>query len=628
MNIRTAVASATTVALAVGAGVGIGFTLAGDDDSPPDRTTGSGTTTGPLQLANASLTLASDCDALLESYVDRGLDLVTAYGWGGTGGPIVMFDSEAPTANQDLASGAEARATAPVPTTVRSTNNETGTNVQEAGVDEPDVVKVAGDTLFRIKDNVLTTYDVAGDEPELVSSLQLPEVRNGELLVAGDRVIVLGDLMGDYEVDGARIVVIDVSRPGTPAIVSETDYAATISAARLHGDVVRVVLDNGLPQLDFRSPDGRFGEESAREHNEELVRDTTLADWLPTVDDEAAVECDDVAVPSMETELGTTTVVTFRAAVVEPTSTAVATTASTSYFSPDRFYLAASASPFGWWGSALIDCIDRCSPPDQDGSTELFAFALDGTETTYVASGSVEGQIKDRWSMDFAGDALRVALGATNETGNFNSVVTLRENDATLTEVGRVDKLGIDEEIKSVRWFDDLAIVVTFRQTDPLYAVDLTDADAPVLMGELKIPGYSEYLHPLGARRLIGIGQDASMTGMVRGAQAALFDVTDLTSPDQLDVVRYPKFSQAGAGSDPRQFTWLPSKRTALTVVSEGWKGRTGWVSVLSLTDGTMSNRMVEVEYGDEIAEVRLVPLVDDRVVLVTGDDISFFDVT
>jgi uncharacterized secreted protein with C-terminal beta-propeller domain len=633
--IRTAIASATTVALAVGVGVGIGFTL-GQGDSPGDErgaTNQPSTPPGPFQLANASLELAPDCDSLLETYVDRGLDLVTAYGWGGGG--IVMFDAQ----RSDAAGSAEkSTATAPVPTSTRSTSSETGTNVQEAGVDEPDVVKVAGDRLFRIQDNVLTTYDVAGDEPRQLSSLQLPDLRNGEILVSGDRVIVLGDLGTDYETTGARIVVIDASRPGTPQVVDETDYTATISAARLHGDVVRVVLDNGLPMLDFRYPDGRFGERSALAHNQELVRATTLADWLPTVDGEPAVACDDVFIPTMETALGTTSVVTFESAVVEPTTTAVATTATASYFSPDRFYLAASAAQFGWWPSPVIDCIDdRClpgiptdpsGPGGMDGSTELFAFALDGTDTTYVASGTVEGQIKDRWSMDYAGGALRVALGATNETGNFNSVVTMRETGATLSEIGRVDKLGVDEEIKSVRWFDTLAIVVTFRQTDPLYAIDLTDPEQPELMGELKIPGFSEYLHPLGGQRLIGVGQDASLSGMTRGAQAALFDVTDLTAPQQLDVVKYPRHSQAGAGLDPRQFTWLPELRTALTVVSQGWKGSIGWVSVLSLEGGTMSNRMVEVEYGDEVAEVRLVPLADGRVVLVTGDAVSFFDVT
>ena len=623
---RNVIVSATTVALAVSAGVGVGFALGRD---------GGGLSASPLvpspgtiELANASLVLADDCDSLLESYVDRGLDLVTAYGWGG--GEIIMFADQGGALTDAQRSTS---ASAPLPSAVRSTNNETGTNVQETGVDEPDVVKVAGDTLFRIQDNVLTTYDVTGDEPQQLSSLQLPDLRDGEILVSGDRVIVLGHLgrgYQSYESTGARVVVIDASRAGTPQIVDQIDYTATISAARLHGDVVRVVLDTGLPELDFQQPYGKHTEKDAEEHNRELVRDTTLADWLPTQDGEPAVDCEDVALPAMDTQLGTTTVVTFEAAVVEPVTTAVATSAVTSYFSTDRFYLAAGASPAGWWGDIgpLIDCIDRCAPSGYDGSTELFAFALDGTDTTFVAAGSVEGQVRDRWSMDYSGGALRVALGATNETGNFNSVVTMQETDATLTEIGRVDKLGVNEEIKSVRWFDTLAIVVTFRQTDPLYAIDLTDAGEPRLMGELKIPGFSEYLHPLGEMRLIGVGQDASSTGMTRGAQAALFDVTDLTQPRQLDVVKYPKHSMAGAGMDPRQFTWLPDRRTALTVVSQGWRGRTGWVSVLSLAGGTLSNRMVEVEYGDEIAQIRLVPLADGRVVLVTGDDVSFFDLS
>lgn len=628
MLIRTAIASATTVALAVGVGISLGFALDPDNDvvgsADPQRPA-----PDSLVLANSSLERVPDCDSLLASYVDRGLDLVTAYGWDGG---MVMYETD-----MQMATGSKSSESANLsaPTTVRSTNNETGTNVQETGVDEPDLVKVVGDRLFRIQDNVLTTYDVGGDEPRQLSSLQVPDLRNGEILVSGDRVVVLGDTGRTGragETTGARVVVLDVSSPETPQIIEETDYTATISAARLHGDVVRIVLDNGLPELDFRFPEGNLSERESLEANQELVRDTTLADWLPTVDGEPVVGCDDVALPTKEAGLGTTTVVTFEAAVVEPTTTAVATTGTTSYFSSDRFYLAVTPSQFGWWARPTIDCIDRCFPPSvgggSGGSTELLAFALDGTDTTYVASGTVEGQIKDRWSMDYADGALRVALGATNETGNFNSVVTLREGGATLSEIGRVDKLGVNEEIKSVRWFDTLAIVVTFRQTDPLYAIDLTDPDDPELMGELKIPGFSEYLHPLGARRLIGVGQDASLSGVTRGAQAALFDVTDLGDPRQLDVVTYPKYSRAGAGLDPRQFTWLPDQRTALTVVSEGDLGRTGWVSVLSLRGGTMSNRMVEVEYGDEVAQVRLVPMADGRVVLVTGDAVSFFDVT
>jgi hypothetical protein len=153
-------------------------------------------------------------------------------------------------------------------------------------------------------------------------------------------------------------------------------------------------------------------------------------------------------------------------------------------------------------------------------------------------------------------------------------------------------------------------------------------------MGELKVPGYSEYLHPLGGRRLLGIGQDASADGMVRGAQAALFDVTDLTAPERLDAVTYPSFTVAGAGADPRQFTWLPDQRIALTVISRGWSGGPAWVSVLRLGADRIRNEMIEVPArslsgdesgaGDGLADARLVPLADGRVLLVAGDGISF----
>ena len=622
MKIRTALVSATTLAVVAGAGVGVGLAIDGDGlgpTAPPTTGPGPGPGLG-LVLANADLEVATDCDALLDSYVDRGLERVGAYGWD-FGGITFQFD----------AGGSETRAGGPTTaagssvTTSRSTSNESGTNVQELGVDESDVVKVAGSLLLRLQDGTLRAYDVSGDEPVELSSTPIPDAGEwpgtpgGELLLVGGRAVVLGV---DRDGLSSTITTVDLADPTSPGIVDAVTVEGRLSAARLHGDVVRTVIQNGLPELDFRQPSGRFGDLGSRLRNRALVRDTTLADWLPTVDGEPIVDCADVAVPADEDlELGSTTLLAFDPA--DPgsrTSTAVATDSPTSYFSTDRFYLAGAAQ-----NSMMWDCFD-CRTGPLSGTTPIFAFALDGLDAAYVASGEVEGSIADRWSMDAVDGSLRVAVGASSETGNFNSVITLREDGAELVEDGRVDKLGIDEQIKSVRWFDDLAIVVTFRQTDPLYAVDLSDPAAPELLGELKIPGFSEYLHPLGENRLIGVGQDASMRGVMRGAQAALFDVTDLTSPRQLDVVRYRRNSQAGAALDPRQFTWLPDRRTALTVVSEGWEGTTGWVSVLSLEDGSMSNRMVEVEYGSDVAQVRLVPLASGRVVLVTGEDVQFFD--
>jgi hypothetical protein len=264
-----------------------------------------------------------------------------------------------------------------------------------------------------------------------------------------------------------------------------------------------------------------------------------------------------------------------------------------------------------------------------DGAAHIYAFDLDGIDTTFAASGEVDGVIRDRWSMDAVdgpdGPELRVVVGPNQNTGNFSSLVTLRREGNDLVESGRLDDLGVGEEVESVRWFDTLAIVVTFHQVDPLYAVDLTDSGHPRLIGTLKIPGYSAYLHPLGRHRLLGLGQVQAPNGMWE-AQAGLFDVTDLTHPRRLSAVTYGPGSQALATSDPRQLTWLPDGRTVLSVVADyGTRGNVGYVSELTLDGGQLSNRMVEVEYGDEVSAVRLVPLADGRVVLVTGDGASFF---
>jgi hypothetical protein len=209
-------------------------------------------------------------------------------------------------------------------------------------------------------------------------------------------------------------------------------------------------------------------------------------------------------------------------------------------------------------------------------------------------------------------------------------VVTLTEEGGRLVEAGRVDRLGVDEEIKSVRWFDDLAIVVTFRTVDPLYAIDLADPLRPRLLGELKIPGFSEYLHPIGRDQLLGLGTDATLDGRTRGGQAAVFDITDLTDPRRVAQHGYGPRRMVAAAEDPRQFTWLPDRRTGLAVVW-AW-GRSGgasaWVSVLEVApDGSLTSRMVRAAYGfEDTRSLRTVPLPDGRVVLSAEDGASFLD--
>jgi hypothetical protein len=609
MNPRTITIS-VIVTTGLVAALGIGFAAGRTTDPDPDKKP------APAAYANAALVRASSCDDLLDSYVARGVERVTAWGWDGM--PVYY------TTDRDAAPMPES-GDAAMPAPQRATSSETGTNVQEAGVDEADVVKTNGEVLVRLDGRDLVVFDVTGDEPTEVGRVRLDPVRTSdayatELLLVGDRVVVSAP-----DTEGVTLLTVDIADPTAPEVVDEAEVTGSVQAVRLHGDVVRVVVEQGLPELDFTDPSWWRSENGAKRRNVQVVRDSTITDWVPTLDGEALVDCADVAMPEDdEAPLGTTAVIAFDpTAPTERTTSAVAAEGLASYFSTDRYYLATGDSI----GNPMIDCWGPCGREGDGGTTRLYAFELDGTDTTFVAAGEVDGYVRDRWSMDATGDSLRLAVGPSNQTGDFNSVVTLREDGADLVEQGRVDKLGPGEDIKAVRWFDDLAIVVTFRQVDPLYAVDLTDPAAPKLLGELKIPGFSEYLHPLGSQRMIGIGQDADpSSGWQQGAQASLFDVHDLTDPRQLDVVTYRRGTQAGAATDPRQFTWLPDERTALTVITKGWEGRTGWVSVLEVRNGKLHNRMVEVEHGSDVDQVRLVPLPSGKVVLLTEDDVSFFD--
>jgi hypothetical protein len=658
------------VTLAVVAGLGAAFvagTSYGGAGGRPDQPGGTvhrtGTDASPAAYAGSGLSVPTSCAELLDWYVEQGEELVGPYGWGGN--PNVIYDFEGgPVPQTSGAAGDAVRspsAPAAAPAPVRSTNGETGTNVQEAGVDEPDVVKTDGRTLYRVQDGDLVTYDVSGAEVERLGSLDLPgsSAETTELLLSGDVVVAVSHRDGyDGRTAETHVASIDVSDPAQPRVTHTVDYDTALVTARLHEGVVRVVLQAGLPQLDFRMPDEHTTETEATRANQALVRHTDIEDWLPTasVDDgdaEPLLGCDQVAIPDDAGALGTIAVVGFDAAAPDaPSVTGLAVDTDLAYASADQLYLATSPAYDGVV-RGCFDCITPLPAPQAesllpgwltghgrrgfvpsprgpyDGASHLYAFDLDGIDTTFAASGEVDGVIRDRWSMDAVGSgddaALRVAVGPNGSTGDFNSIVVFRQEGNDLVVSGRLDDLGVGEDIQSVRWFDTLAIVVTFRQVDPLYAVDLTDPDQPRLLGSLKIPGYSAYLHPLGRHRLLGLGQAPSRNGSW-GAQAGLFNVTDLTHPVQLDTVQYAPGSQAMAAQDPRQLTWLPDGRTVLTVVSDyGTRGNVGSVSVLTLGDGKLTNRMVEVEYGDEIASVRLVPLADGRVVLVTGDDASFF---
>lgn len=640
---RAGVAAASVAALATAFGAGAALT---GQPSTPDRIEAVGP--HPKAQANAFVRPAEDCDDLLAHYIEANIDQVGPYGWGlggvvyaeGSGssrGAPPGFPMPGPVPGPIAFDGAPVlpSATAPMPGADLGMNaadpSATGTNVQEEGVDEPDTVKTDGTLLLRLTDHRLTAYDVSGDEPEHVGSLAIDrKITDPQFVLAGDRAVVTGTTYDQFDPASVTThqLTVDLSDPAAMSVVDERMWSAGSISVRQHGSVVRTVLVTGLPQLDFVNPEGKdeLTTEEATERNKEIVRASTIEDWLPavTVGDgpaEQFVDCASVSIPTDANASGGVWIVGADADAPDSASTSgLAAVTSLAYESQDRLYLAMSSYSFGWC------CVDPMPmgregigiPEEEAGTTALHAFELAGAGASYVASGTVDGAIANRWAMDEADGVLRVAVGPTPATGNFNSIITLGVSGDALVELGHLHKLGVNEQIQSMRWFDGMAVMVTFRQVDPFYAIDLRDPSAPVLLGKLKVPGFSSYLHPIGPHRFVAMGQLGGR------AQAAVYLVRDVEHPRQISRLTYAPGTQALAGANPHQFTWLPDSRTALTVISRGWSGRTGWVSVLSLEDGKLSNRMVEADYGYGVDDIRTVALPSGKVALVTDDDVRF----
>ena len=138
-----------------------------------------------------------------------------------------------------------------------------------------------------------------------------------------------------------------------------------------------------------------------------------------------------------------------------------------------------------------------------------------------------------------------------------------------------MDGLGKGERIYAVRFLGDAGYVVTFRQVDPLYTLDLSRPGTPRVVGELKIPGYSAYLHPVGEDLLIGVGQDATAEGRQLGTQVSLFDVSNLASPARLDQRKLAAAGSSEAEWDHHAFLWWAPAKLAVIPLRVIWSAST-----------------------------------------------------
>ena len=559
---------------------------------------------GVLTDTPATLRLASnlrsdpDCDALLGHLKENALNVVTAWGLPQSRGGGLIGIEPVSEPGVPPAPGAPV----PAPDGDEESSDNSGTNVQEEGVDEPDIVKTDGRRLLTLVDGSLRALDVSGATPSLAGTLPLGGAGSfSELFLAGDRALLFGQT-GQWP-PSSVMALVDVADPAAMSVIDTLEVDGHVVSARMVDGVVRVVLSSHADGLELTYPLDTTPEAQgeAEQRNRRVIEESTIDDWLPSYrlngqPDQAYLSCGQLRRPPEFSGLGTLSVLTVDpAADLEPGATAaVLATGEIVYASATGLYVSTSRWEM-WNGSA-----------DEELQSEVHAFDITASAAvTYVASGKVPGWLLNQFSMSEHEGVLRVATtsgapwaGDTSES----QVVTLAAQEDQLVELGRAGGLGQGESIFAVRFMGDVGYVVTFRRTDPLYVVDLADPVNPAVVGELKITGYSAYLHPIGDGLILGVGQDATEEGVAIGTQLSIFDVSDPAAPRRVHQATLEGGSSE-VEFDHRAFLHWPA--TGLTVVPYSrWSEQDAFVGAVGFdVDGatgiTEVGRLSHPPYSD-----------------------------
>lgn len=500
-----------------------------------------------------------DCDGvvdwtkaeMLERVTPYGLDMYPVY-WGRDG--VWMEDApaatEAPAADESTGGASNGSGTS-------------GTNTQEAGVDEGDITETDGRFVYSIIDNRLRSVDL--DTATVLADLEVP-LGESQMVLVGDVLVVATN---SWLQSTSTVVTRYSIDSGVPEFRRRDHLEGSMVSMRVVDGVVQLVLQAGITnRLDFVSPrDGTTdAQEAAKERNIEVIEALDAEDLLPRSFEESvlgawgtpavAIDCARMGHPGDFSGWGITWVAVLDTETLDTDAASVPlgaagliTQAGSTYTSEESLYVTTNR-----WNDVVDE--EWVSNNLESPRTVIHRFSLlDGVE--YVASGEVIGTLLNSYSIsEFEGD-LRVATTAYSDDfggGQDNGVHVLRVDGADLVEVGSVRGLGRGEQIQGVRFDGPRGYVVTFRQVDPLYVIDLSNPSNPEMVGELKIPGYSTYLKPIGGGRLIGVGMSGTETGQITGVQVSLFDVSDPAAPRQVATAEIAEWSEATW--DPHAFLW------------------------------------------------------------------------
>lgn len=539
----------------------------GDDGDvsfdPPKGPTG-------LDLTGFDLTLNSyeSCDAIqkdVHDFMQRQIDdrkAQQAYyesrsGSGGRGSGAKSAPDDAVASAESADSGGDGGAS-----DNSAPESDSITNVQEKGVDEADFAKLGTDHFYVQHGQKIEVLDRAS--LAAIGQLDLGSLKNVTLYAEADRLVAIGidvgqpvqtnrycyegDVVAQYDrysgcyndVKPKTIVRTYAATKGqVPTVANERSYEDAYTDSRFVAGKVVLIFSTSLPVVQQK-----WDAETAPD------QPVTIADGKVS-----GIACTLVSKPYVKDgDFRLTKIVTFDSRDLAKEDQAAAT-----FGGGDQLYMTSQSLYLAKQGMTWIPW----SPEEAEGDYQAYykrrqilqetlvvtkiGFITESGAVGPLAVGAVAGRVKDQWAFkEYAQGVLAVATTTwakfkpeTPTEGQHNHLWIMQHEGQALTTKAAINDFGPKEDIRAARYLGNMAYIVTFEKTDPLFAFDLTDPLAPKQLSELKIPGFSMYLHPTSEGRLVGVGYDADDQGSFswyQGVQLSLFDVSNPLDLKRLDV--------------------------------------------------------------------------------------------
>ncbi len=448
--------------------------------------------------------------------------------FGSVGDTMVMETSVAPTSAGDSAG---------------SGRDFSETNIQVKGVDEADIIKTDGDYIYAVANNKMYIAKAyPAEEAEVLSIFELDGFSPREMFIHEDRLIVFGYQRINYKNEpeievGAPVKIaaeimpypyfrssmavklFDTTDKTNPELLRTVDFEGNYITSRKIGDNVYFVV-NSNPHYNYDEPIEIMPLYKEDDGEAEPIVDPTDVGYIEPLHAVNFITVASISMTDENKEVGKEVIVGNGQNV---------------YSSVENLYIAQTTYP-------RYDNVGEL----MDGFTEktvITKFKLDDGDVSFLGTGEVKGHILNQFSMDEYDNHFRIATTAgriTRTSGTTSNNVYVLDSDLEL--VGSLEDLAPGESIYSVRFMGKKGYVVTFVKIDPLFVIDLSDHTDPTVLGKLKIPGYSDYLHPYDETHIIGIGKDTEASdkgdfAWYQGVKMAIFDVSDVENPIEMHKV-------------------------------------------------------------------------------------------